>query len=71
MDFNIASVASDLSSLLIVLIFDILNCCYMTGSDVSHMTEVTSVIVRKYVLRMRNRKLRHIYPSGVFWPEVT
>ena len=30
--------------------------------------EVTSVIctVRKYVLRMRNRKLRHILPSGGF-----
>ena len=25
---------------------------------------------RKYVLRMRNRKLRTIRPSGVFWPEV-
>jgi hypothetical protein len=34
---------------------------------------VTSVTcpVRKYVLRMRNRKLRHIRPSGAFWPEVT
>ena len=27
--------------------------------------------VRKYVLRMRNRKLCHIRPSGAFWPEVT
>ena len=27
--------------------------------------------VRKYVLRMRNRKLRHIRPSGAFWPVVT
>jgi hypothetical protein len=27
--------------------------------------------VRKYVLRMRNRKLRHIHPSMAFWPEVT
>jgi hypothetical protein len=26
--------------------------------------------VRKYVLRMRNRKLRNICPSGAFWPEV-
>jgi hypothetical protein len=34
---------------------------------------VTSVTcpVRKYVLRMRNRKLRHIRPSRVLWPEVT
>ena len=34
------------------------------------MTSVTCP-VRKYVLRMRNRKLRHIRPSGAFWPEVT
>ena len=27
--------------------------------------------VRKYVLRMRNRKLWHIRPNGAFWPEVT
>jgi hypothetical protein len=27
--------------------------------------------VRKYVLRMRNRKLRNIRPSGAFSPEVT
>ena len=26
---------------------------------------------RKNVLRMRNRKLRNIRPSGTFWPEVT
>jgi hypothetical protein len=26
---------------------------------------------RKYVLRMRNLKLRHIHPSVAFWPEVT
>jgi hypothetical protein len=44
---------------------------YVTGSDVSHMTEVTTVIVRKYVLRMPNRKLRHIRPSVFFWQEVT
>jgi hypothetical protein len=27
--------------------------------------------VRKYVLCMHNQKLRHIRPSGAFWPEVT
>ena len=27
--------------------------------------------VRKYVMRMRNRKLRNILPSGAFSPEVT
>jgi hypothetical protein len=36
---------------------------------------VTSVYiachVQKYVLRMHNRKLRNIRPSGTFWPEVT
>ena len=36
----------------------------MTGSDVSHVTR--SDPVRKYVLRMRNRKLRHIRPSRAF-----
>ena len=41
---------------------------HVTGSDVSHVTgsgpepEVTSV-TRKYVLRMRNRKLRNIRRS--------
>ena len=34
----------------------------MTESDVSHVTG--SDHVRKYVLRMRNRKLRNIRPSG-------
>jgi hypothetical protein len=37
---------------------------HVTGSDVSHMTG--SDPVRKYVLRIRNRKLRHIRPSGAF-----
>ena len=41
----------------------------MTGSDVSHVTG--SDPMRKYVLRMRNRKSRHICPSMAFWPEVT
>ena len=41
----------------------------VTGSGVSHVTG--SDHVRKYVLRMRNWKLRHILPSGAFWPEVT
>jgi hypothetical protein len=41
----------------------------MTGSDVSHVTG--SGPVRKYVLRMRNRKLCHLRPSGAFSPEVT
>jgi hypothetical protein len=41
----------------------------MTGSDVSHATG--SDHARKYVLRMCNRKLRHIRLSGAFWPEVT
>jgi hypothetical protein len=36
----------------------------MTVSDVSHVTG--SDHVRKYVLRMRNRKLRHIRSSGAF-----
>ena len=44
----------------------------VTGSDVSHVTgcdigHVTgSDTVRKYVLHMRNRKLRHIRPKGAF-----
>ena len=35
--------------------------------------EVTLVTcpVRKYVVRMRNRKLRYIHPNGIFRPEVT
>jgi len=54
------------------------------GSDVSHVTgsgpdrkwpwpEVTLVTchVRKYGVRMRNRKLRIIRPIRAFWPEVT
>ena len=47
----------------------------ITGSGVSHLTEsdISHVIGsdRKYVLRMGNMKLRHIRPSGAFWPEVT
>ena len=41
--------------------------------DRAFWPEVTSVTypVRKYVLRMRNRKLRHIRPSGAFYPEVS
>jgi hypothetical protein len=42
---------------------------HVTGSDVSNMTGNDPV--RKYILRRRNRKLRHIRPSGAFWPEVT
>jgi hypothetical protein len=46
----------------------------VTWQEVTSVTwlEVTSITchVRKYVLRMRNR-LRNIYPSGAFWPEVT
>jgi hypothetical protein len=42
---------------------------HVTWSDVSHMTR--SDPVRKYVLRMCNRKLRNIRPSRAFWPEVT
>ena len=41
----------------------------LTGSDVSHVTE--SAPYRKYVLSMRNRKLRNIRHSRAFWPEVT
>ena len=51
------------------------------GSNHCAWPEVTSVTwpevtpvtcpVRKYVLRMRNRKLRNIRPSGAFWSEVT
>jgi hypothetical protein len=41
----------------------------VTGSDVSHVTGIDNI--RKYIMRMRNRKLRHIRPSGAFWPEVT
>ena len=43
------------------------------GSDHCAWPEVTSVTcpVRTYVLRMRNRKLRHIRLSGAFWQEVT
>jgi hypothetical protein len=36
----------------------------MTGSHVSHVTGSDNVL--KYILRMRNRKLRHIRPSGAF-----
>jgi hypothetical protein len=47
----------------------------VTRPDVPLVTwpEVTSVTcpVRKYVLRMHNRKLRNIRPSVAFWPEVT
>ena len=46
--------------------------CYrshVTGSDVSHMTG--SDHVRKYIMRMCNRKLRNILPSRAFWSEVT
>ena len=35
---------------------------HITGSDVSHVAG--SDQVRKYILRRRNRKLRHIRPSG-------
>jgi hypothetical protein len=41
----------------------------MTGSDVRHVTG--SEPVRKYVMRMYNRKLRNIRPSWAFWSEVT
>ena len=51
------------------------------GSNHCAWPEVTSVTwpevtpvtcpVRKYVLRMRNRKLRNIRPSGAFWSGVT
>jgi hypothetical protein len=44
-------------------------CACLTGNDVSHVTGRGPV--RKYVLRMRNRKLRIIHPSGPFSPEVT
>ena len=49
----------------------------MTGSDVSHVTrsDVSQVTesdpVRKYILRMRNRKLCNIRPRRAFRPEVT
>ena len=45
---------------------------HVNGSDVSHVngSDVSNVTgsdhVRKYVLLMRNRKLRHILPSGAF-----
>ena len=46
-----------------------------TWPEVTSVTwpEVTSVRcpIWKYVLRMRNRKLRHIRPSRAFWQEVT
>ena len=41
----------------------------MTGRDVNHVTGRGHA--RKYVLRMRNRKLRNTRPSGAYWPEVT
>jgi hypothetical protein len=58
-----------------IIVFYYYGCCTTSGCGCAHptvWTEVTSVIctVRKYVLRMRNRKLRHILPSGAFWPEV-
>ena len=37
---------------------------HVTRSDFSHMTG--SDHIRKYILRMRNRKWRHIHPSGAF-----
>jgi hypothetical protein len=39
-------------------------CGGATGSDVSHVTGSDVVIVRKYVLRMRNQKLRSICDCG-------
>ena len=42
---------------------------HVTGSDASHVTGNDHV--RKYVLRMCNRKLRNIRPSRAFWPKVT
>ena len=42
---------------------------YRNGSDVSHVPG--SGPVRKFVLRMRNRKLRNIRLSEAFSPEVT
>jgi hypothetical protein len=56
------------------LVFAVKRCGGATGSDVkgsnvSHMTG--SYHVRKYIMRMRNRKLRNIRPSRAFWPEVT
>jgi hypothetical protein len=41
----------------------------MSGSDVSQVTGNDHIW--KYVLRMRNRKLRHIRPGKAFSPEVT
>ena len=53
-------------------IFAVVLCGGATGSDVSHVTgRDVNHWNRKYALRMRNRKLLHIHPSGVFWPEVT
>jgi hypothetical protein len=42
--------------------FAVEQCGGATGSDLSHVTG--NEHVRKYVLRMHNRKLRHIRPSG-------
>jgi hypothetical protein len=42
---------------------------HQTGSDVNHVTG--RCLTRKYVLRMRNRKLHNIPLSGAFSREVT
>ena len=38
----------------------------VTGSDMTGSHVTGSDHVRKYILCMRNRKLRHIRPSGAF-----
>jgi hypothetical protein len=42
-----------------------------TGSDMTGSHVTGSDHVRKCILRMRTRKLRHIRPSGAIWPKVT
>jgi hypothetical protein len=37
-----------------------------TGSDMTGSHVTGSDTVRKYIMRMRNRKLRHIRPSRAF-----
>ena len=68
----------DTSSIWVQLSYYLRWCCVVvlpevTWPEVTSVTwpEVMLVVVRKYVLRMCNRKLRYIRPSGAFWPEVT
>ena len=48
------------------LVFAVKRCGGATGSDMTGSHVTGSDTVRKYIMRMRNRKLRHIRPSRAF-----